>query len=147
MFFKKKRLERENAELRNQVDLLKTIDTFRTRFETLAELEAAREELHKAQIKNLEERLAYTDEQLNKAIANEDSRAEEIGELLYGEDVWRNCKASIPGERPVEALLLAVRCDNGGKTVRFVEAKHAIRLVEDMPEKRERLFTAMVPEN
>ena len=135
MFFRKKKLERENAELRNQVEsFLKTIDTFRTRFETLAELEAAREELHKAQIKNLEERLAYTDEQLNKAIANEESRADEIGELLYGEDGWKICKASVPGEGPVEALLLAVRCDMGKSYIRFLDTqscyKNHDRLIE-----------------
>lgn len=142
MFFKKKRLERENAELQNRVEnllktiksLLKTIDTFRTRFETLAELEAARKEVHEAQIEKLEERLEYLGAEYNKAIANEESRADEIGELLYGEDGWKICKESVPEESPVNALLLAVRCDRGKSYIRFLDTqshtKNRDRLIE-----------------
>jgi regulator of replication initiation timing len=142
MFFRKKTLERENAELQNQVEnllktvesLLKTIDTFRTRFETLAELENARKEVYEDQIKVLEERLAYTDEQFNKAIANEESRADEMGEILYGKDGWKICKESVPDESPVSALFLAVRCDRGKSNIRFLDtqscSKNYDRLME-----------------
>jgi predicted nucleic acid-binding Zn-ribbon protein len=72
----KKTLERENEELRNQVEsLLKTIDTFRTRFETLGRLFSEIKGVYETRIKNLEEELAYMNEQLNEATANEESRS------------------------------------------------------------------------
>jgi hypothetical protein len=137
MFFRKKKLERENAELRNQVEnLLKAIDTFRTRFATLAEYEEALKKGYKSQILNLEARSAYTDEQLNKALANEESRADEIGELLYGKEGWKICKESVPEESPVNALLLAVRCDRGRSNIRFLD-------IQSCSKKRDRLIEAV----
>lgn len=70
MFFRKKTLERENAELRKRIDdLLAVIDGLKKQFETLAELEKARKRVHEAQIMNLKEELACIDSHFNMAIA------------------------------------------------------------------------------
>lgn len=158
MFFKKKRLERENAGLREKVfemarrnaDLQvetekqsRLKEFFRAKMQAVSSNARKKEIELRAKVTELEEKITYINEQFDKLVAREVGRAEEIGELLYGKEGWKICKASVPDAIPSEALLLAVRCDKGKTNVTFMEGNPGVRCIEELPEDHEGLFPAV----